>query len=134
MQGRPPTTRLWPRSPARGRLATARASPKGRPAALARGGSRPQGQQSTVAVPTGRSAARRHYQLRPARRGGNRPRARSIAASPHGRQPPAVTAACYTAPAKGANCRVLARGYRLRPALSPGGTAAANEQGQPSPT
>ncbi|RRT32280.1 hypothetical protein B296_00048156 [Ensete ventricosum] len=54
MQSRPPMARLRPRPPARGRLVAARASPKGRPATLARG------------------SAYRHSRLRLARRGGSR--------------------------------------------------------------
>ncbi|RWV79016.1 hypothetical protein GW17_00059921, partial [Ensete ventricosum] len=46
-----------------GRPVTARASPQGRPTALARGDSRPQGQEPTGAVPAGESAARGHSRL-----------------------------------------------------------------------
>ncbi|RRT58490.1 hypothetical protein B296_00027391 [Ensete ventricosum] len=55
MWGRPPTAKPWPRPPTRGRLAAARASPKGRPA-----------------VPAGRSVTHRHDRLWPAYRGSNR--------------------------------------------------------------
>ncbi|RWV94236.1 hypothetical protein GW17_00043243 [Ensete ventricosum] len=69
----------------------------------------------------------------PARKGGQRrpqgqkrhPQARSPAASLQGRQPPASTAACSTAPA---------RGCRLWPALAPAGAVTASKQGQSSPT
>ncbi|RWV82448.1 hypothetical protein GW17_00056053, partial [Ensete ventricosum] len=83
MQGRPPIDRPWPRPPARGQLATARASPKGRPAVPARGSSHPQG----------------------------RPRGASNRSQ--GRQLPAGTVACSAAPEKGADYRVLARGYHM---------------------
>ncbi|RWV94418.1 hypothetical protein BHE74_00049415 [Ensete ventricosum] len=111
------------KAPARGRLTTARASLKGRPAALARGDTHPQGQQLAGAVPASRSAVCG---------GSTRPWARSVAASPQGRQPSAGKAACSAAPAKGASYRALARGSRQQwwPLL---GRVVASGQWQPPP-
>ncbi|RWV86790.1 hypothetical protein GW17_00051276 [Ensete ventricosum] len=66
-KGRPPTARPRPRSPTRGWLATAWASPQGRPTSLAGAADR-------------KGGACRHGQLRPARRCDSRPRAHPLAA------------------------------------------------------
>ncbi|RWV80157.1 hypothetical protein GW17_00058612 [Ensete ventricosum] len=46
-------------------------------------------------------------------------------ASLKGRQPPAGTAVCSVAPAKGVGCRAPARGYRPWPTLPPAARVAA---------
>ncbi|RZR87208.1 hypothetical protein BHM03_00014569, partial [Ensete ventricosum] len=113
MHGRPPTAKPRQRSPTRGRLATARANPKGRPTAPTRGGSRPQGQCLWAEA--------------------------SPACTANCGQPVWVAAACSVAPAKGAGCKAPARGCCPWPALPPAGAtapavgAAASGQGQPPP-
>ncbi|RWV76838.1 hypothetical protein GW17_00062440 [Ensete ventricosum] len=59
-----------------------------------------------------------------ARGGSSCPRAWLVTASQSGRQPTAGTTACSAAPAKGAGCKVRARGYCPQLALPPAGAAA----------
>ncbi|RZS14449.1 hypothetical protein BHM03_00046158 [Ensete ventricosum] len=90
MQDRPPTARPQPRPPTRGQPAAARASPQGRPTLLV-----------GAAARMGNSYG--HSQLRPARRGGSRPRAHPLAA----RRPQkgSVVGRLQGAAARGQSCR-----------------------------
>ncbi|RRT54886.1 hypothetical protein B296_00019091 [Ensete ventricosum] len=67
MQGRPPAAK----APCKGATDYGQASPQGRLAMLARGGSRSQGQHPVGAMPAGRTVARGHNRLQcGARKGG----------------------------------------------------------------